>query len=480
MSKKNNTPSREEHSNKVFQTLSFLDQGERKRLHKYLNSPYFNQSKTLTKLGEIFLDHIEKGKTGFNKTTVWHKIFPAENYDDVNFRKYCSDLLKLVEGFMGQEFIAQNDTRQALDTLNFVVLRKIEPLFSSVLRQTRSEIDDTSYRSIDFYRNSYFIERLYYSMMDFDVKPNMRANIEAISANLDVFYWIEKLKLYSSVLSQQRMGNFEYNIEFTDEIINHLKGFNLENVPELAIYYYSFMTLKEEDNVQHYYNLRRLLDVYGTSMPQEEAIELIDSALHYCTGKINKGDSNFYQEYFNLFEDSIEKGVLISKGELASWRFNNVIAAALRLGKLDWAEGFIEKFKNYLPADTRENTYTFNLARVYRFQGKYEQVLGLLRNIEYEDIGYNLISKAMQLISYYELGEYDALDSHKTAFQTYLKRHKDISKARGMSYLNLIKFTRKLVKLKPNDKAAKEKLKAEITINKPNTVNYEWLMEKLT
>ncbi|HRI61441.1 MAG TPA: hypothetical protein PK228_16990, partial [Saprospiraceae bacterium] len=212
MSKKNNITPKEEHTNKVYQALRFLDPLEQKRLVKYLNSPFFNQSRTLTKLGELLLNHIEKGKDGFDRKAVWQKVFPGEAYDDVNFRKYCSDLLKQVEGFMAQEAIAQDDARISIDILDFVARRKIEPLFNGSLKQARSEADKSPYRSLDYYKRAYTIERHYYTMMDFDVKVNVRANIEEISSNLDVFYWIEKLKLYSSALSQKRTGNFTYEL----------------------------------------------------------------------------------------------------------------------------------------------------------------------------------------------------------------------------------------------------------------------------
>lgn len=479
MSKKNIAAAREEFTNKVFQTLQFFDPAERKRLVKYLHSPYFNQSKTLIKLGETLLDIVEKGRSGFDRQAAWQKLFPGEPYDDVNFRKYCSDLLKQVEGFMAQEATAMDETRIPLDALDFVVRRKIEPLFNSSLRQTRNEVDKYPYRSLDYYKKAYTIERLYYTMMDFDVKVNVRANIEEISNNLDIYYWIEKLKLYSSVLSQKRTGNYHYKLNFLDEILTYLQNFPIEEVPELAIYYYSFLTLQEEENVEHYYNLRRMLDKYGGIMPHDESTELYDSALHYCTGKLNKGDRVFLQEYFDLFQGAIERGIFLQKGELAQWRLNNVIGVALRLGKLDWAEEFVEKYKSYIPADNRQNTYTFNLARVYLYQKKYDKVLSLLSNVEYEDIGFNLISKAMLTITYYELDSFDALDSFTESFRVFLNRHKNIPQQRRRSYLNLLKYTRRLTRMVPGDKAAIEKFREDITIEKAITVNHEWLLEKL-
>lgn len=451
-----------------------------KRLLKYLKSPYFNQSKKLTRLCEILLDAVELGATGFDRILVWRQIFPGEPYDDVSFRKYCSDLLKLVEDFMAQETMMNDPVRRDINLLEFVVRRKIEPLYNGALRQARTGMAQYQYHSLEYFKNTYEIERLYYAMMNFDVRLNARANIEEIAYNLDHFYWIEKLKLYSSVLSQKRTGNFQYDLKFNAEMLSYLNSISIEEVPELAIYYYSFLTLYEEEKDEHYFSLRKLLDKYGTMMPKSEAAELYDSALHYCTGKLNKENQIFLREYFDLFEDGLEKGIFIINEELATWRFNNAIAVALRLGKLDWAEHFIEKYKKYLPTETQQNTYTFNLARVYRYQRKFDKVLDLLRNLEYEDIGYNLITKTMLVNAYYELDEHDALESFMESFRVFLNRNKNIPQQRRKSYLNLLKYVRRLTRIAPGDKSSILNLRAEIIREKANHVNHEWLLEKIS
>ncbi len=467
------------YSNKVFQVLLCLDEATRKRLFKYLRSPYFVQSKPLLALCELLSKEIDNGHRGFDRQKIWAKVFPGTDYDDVNFRKCCSDLLKHAKSFMAFELLAENPRRQSEGTLEFVVEHKVEPLYKSCLQEAKDAANEAPYRSLNHFKSSYAIERHYFTMMDFGVKVDTRANLEEISNSLDLFYWIEKLKICSSALSQQRTGNQRYDIKFGDDIVIHLRHFNLEEIPELAIYYYSFLTLKEEENVAHYYKLRKLLDQYGKLIPQKDAVELIDSALHYCTGKMNKGSLEFHQEFFDLFEDALKKEVFFVKGELAVWRFNNMIAAALRLGKIEWAEKFARTYHKYLPQDTRENTYTFNLARIYRFQGKYDMVLELLQNVDYEDIGYNLISKMMLLITYYELQEFDTLLSFTESFKTFLIRHKNIPPARRQGYLNLIKYTRKLMRLNQHDKAAVAKLRNEVSQGKANIINHEWLLEKL-
>lgn len=475
---KNNIPS-EQYSNKLWQTLRCLDHEEHLRLLRFLRSPYFILSKTMAPLCEVFVRLIERGEEGFDRQQVWQKIFPELPYDDVNFRKYCSDLLRLTGEFMAQEMTAEDDAKRSIGTLAYAVQHKIEPLFKGALRQAKSTLEQKPYRSTEDFLNVYTIERHYFTMMEFNVKVNARSNLEEISTNLDLFFWIEKLKLFSAMLSQQRTGNHPYKLHFMQQVIDFLHDYPVDEVPELAIYYYSFLTLYEEDQVAHYYNLRRLLDIYATVMPQKEAIELFDTALHYCTGKINKGDRSFFQEYFDVFEEAIQKGIFLQNGEFATWRYTNIVAAALGLGKLDWAENFVEKFKSYLPADSRKNTYTFNLARVYRFQKKHDEVLDLLQNVEYEDIGVNLISKLTLLITHYERKDHEVLNSFIESFRVFLNRHKNIPQQRRRSYLNLLKYTRQLIRLVPGDKRALAKLREEVSREKATIVNHEWLLEKI-
>ncbi len=476
-SKKN--PHAEQYSNKLWQTLRCLSHEEHIRLLRFLRSPYFIMSKTMAPLCEILVRLLERGEPGFDRMQVWQKLFPDEPYDDINFRKYCSDLLRLTGEFLGQEMATADETKKAIDTLSYAVQHKIEPLLPSALRQARAAIKNKPYRSSDDFLNTYSIELQYYEMMEFEVKGGTRANLEEISSQLDLFFWIEKLKIFNGMLSQQRTGIFQYDLKFMEQILGYLRNYPVEEVPELAIYYYSFLTIYEADNVVHYYNLRRLLDKYAVLMPQKEAIELFDSALLYCIGKVNKGDKAFLQEYFDVFEEGIQKGIFLQNGELTTWRFNNMVASALGLGKLEWAENFVENSNHFLPADSRQNTYSFNLARVYRFQKKYDKVLDLLQNVEYEDIGVNLISKMMLLITHFERGDHEVLNSFIESFRVFLNRHKNIPQQRRLSYLNLLKYTRRLMRLAPGDKPAVEKLREEISKEKTAIVNHEWLLEKL-
>ncbi|MEZ4917625.1 MAG: hypothetical protein R2792_00855 [Saprospiraceae bacterium] len=466
-------------TNKIFQAICALPASSNRRLIRFLESPYFNQSKLLLDLCKLLLEYKNQDEEGFDRAALWDQLQPGVAYDDVNFRKYCSELLKLVEEFMAVENLQEHPEKKANHLLEYLVDHKVSPLYKSAIRKTRQRLQVKGYRTADYFYQSYLLERLYYKMKDFDVKLNVRANLEEISGNLDFFYWLEKLKFYNAVLSQRKTGTQEYELHFIDEIIGFLKGFPLEESPELALHVYTFLSLTDEENPEHYYAFREVLASQLDQMPPEEAVEFIDSAMHYCVGRINKGDREFLTEYFGLLDDGIEKGVFISNGELAPWRYNNAVAAALGLGKIDWAEQFIQQNKVHLPPATRENTYAFNLARVYRFQGRFKDVLELLRDLEYEDIGYSLLSKRMVVMTYYDLDELDALESFIESFRVFLNRHKDIPSQRRKSYLKWLKYVRQLTRLVPNDREKRNQLRQEILDKKAVIGNAEWLLEKL-
>jgi hypothetical protein len=169
---------------------------------------------------------------------------------------------------------------------------------------------------------------------------------------------------------------------------------------------------------------------------------------------------------------------LVEEGELSPWYFKNIVNIALRVGEYDWAENFINQYSSMLPELLRENSLTYNLAQVFFFRKEYDKVLEQLRNVEYDDVAYNLGSKAMLLATYYETDEMEPLYSLFESFRAYLNRHKDIPVNRRKNYGNLIRFTRKLTRIMPGDQSAVDKFKKELKETK-NVASLNWLKEKL-
>ena len=182
-------------------------------------------------------------------------------------------------------------------------------------------------------------------------------------------------------------------------------------------------------------------------------------------------------EFLELNESLLANNI-IAENELSPWKFKNIVTVALKLSKFKWVEDFIETYKDKVSENYRDNAITFNKAQLYFYQKKYEELLPLLLQVDYEDFTYSLNSRLFTVITYYELEESDALISYLDSFRTYLKRQKSISDKRKKNYLNFLSNIRKLVRYNQNRKVDLLKLKVDIT-STSDTVSKEWLLEKI-
>ncbi len=469
------------YNSKLYSILKDFDKYEQNRLRKYVNSPYFNKSNALSDLLEIFLNETKSATEAtqeIDKVAIWEKLKLKKEFDDVRFRKLQSDLLKLIEGFLAQQTYDSNPLHQATYLIEAVKLRKIEKMFNGTMKTARRLSAQQVYKPANYFYYQYQIEKNYYDLSQQMNTRESRFNVEEIANNLDAFYLAEKLKYYCAILNQQYLVSHEYKMLFIDEIIEHIKKYKYEDIAQIAIYFQMFLTLVESDNEDHFYNLKEQVVRFIGDFPIKDAEDICSYSLNVCIRFINTGQQKFLQEYFDLHSFFLEKNVLYTSGITYS-KFKNACVMGLRLGKYEWTEKFIHNLQSKLPEASRENAVTYNLATVYFYQKKYGDVIKLLQEVEYEDVFQNLDSKSLLLATYYEMEEIDPLYSLFDSFRAFLNRHKSITKERRQLYLNLIKYTKKLTKIRKGDKAAVSKIKDEMNGQEGGIVSKNWLTKKI-
>jgi hypothetical protein len=470
-------------NNKLYNILSELGKVEQNRLRKYIYSPYFNANEILGSFYTIIISHFNENKktAQLKKELVWKLIYPKEAFNDSKFRKLCSDLIKLVEGFLAQQVYDKNEMQQSIYLLEAIQHEKIEPLYKTSKTAAETLALRQHIRPASYYQYLYQMEINVYELEETDLKRSEKSNIEEIINNLDNFYLAEKIKWYNSFLSRKNTVSYEYNVLFINEIIDHLQKNNDNLLPAVKINYLVLLTKLKQEDESHFFNLKNELALEGNKFPPNELYSFYLGALNYCISKINQGNQSFLREYHNLYTYLLENGIIFrasKDGTLSPWSFKNIVLAALRLGEYEWIEKFIQTYKDRLPIEFRGNAVSYNLAQVYFYQKKYDKAKALLQEVEYVDVAYNLDAKSMLMAIYFELDEDDSLISLMDSFKVYLSRHKDIPDQRKDLYLGLIKFIKRLMKLLPEDIKSINQLHEEIEATE-GVASKKWLLEKL-
>lgn len=114
----------------------------------------------------------------------------------------------------------------------------------------------------------------------------------------------------------------------------------------------------------------------------------------------------------------------------------------------------------------------------------YKGAIRLLQNVVFTDVFYHLGAKLMLLKMYYETEQTEPFYSLIDAFNIYLYRNKGISIYQRKSYLNLIRFTKKLFDLKINPPVSQKFKERIVAIEKriksnQNIVSLVWLNERM-
>ncbi|MBK6929948.1 MAG: hypothetical protein IPH12_03465 [Saprospirales bacterium] len=249
-------------------------------------------------------------------------------------------------------------------------------------------------------------------------------------------------------------------------------------VPLIRIYRKVILSFTDSENEEHFYELLADLDRSAGELVRTDLRECCFITQNYCALKINQGKTEYYYRYFGLIRKMVEQDLLIEEGQLPEAVFKNFITVSLGAGEYDWTEQFIRQYADYLPARIRENARMFNLAYVNFYQNNYEKVIEYLRDVEYSDVVYALGAKSMLLRTYYEQGEYLALDSLVDSFRIFLRRNKVISKNLKREYNNFLNLVKKLTTITASDKKGIADLRRRVS-ETSYSMPKNWLLKKI-
>lgn len=463
---------------KLLSLLKSLNKKEHRQFKKFLNSPYFNTNKSLNKLYEIISDNEVVNNDFIQKEYVYKKLFPQKKYKDLHCRQYLSSLTKLLEKFIQIEHFYKNKDLQNQALLKEFTYKGSENIFSQLYSKTKpsSTITDGEYYYNLFRREDIRNQFLAYTAQNQNrllAQPNYSETIQF----LDTFYLIYKLKYCCELLNYKSVGALGKETILLDDILELLKKKDYSGTPIINAYYKILLTFIYPDEEINYYSLIDFLKENDHQFQHDDSREMYIYAQNFCIRQINKGKSAYLQELLNVYKILLKRKIIYLNNQLSPWDYKNIVVTGLRCQDYSWVKSFIDKYKSKLPEKEKNNAYKYNLAKYHFYQKEYNDVLKLLQKVEYNDIFYNLDSKAMLLKTYFEIEEYDTMYSLIESFKIFLRRSRDISKNRIKSYKNMLKIVQKISRRKLNRNTDVHELLKEIEKTKP-LADANWLKSK--
>jgi len=465
--------------NPLISIYQSLDKSDGRRLGKWLDSPIHNQRADVRALHAYLLggeDRLYK-TSSLTKMRVWKRIFPKEPFDDARLRQTFHWTLKATEAFLAWNNWQRDEFSRQLALVMELRKRNITTLAGRKLKKTIQSQNQIPLRNESYFRNEYLLE------LEREEHRNAYQPLESprlieISDTLDLTYFIEKLKVSGNMIFQQRIKKIEYDLRMVDEVVAQVSRLDLSKHPVLAIHYYGYRGLIEDDaSGESIGLLRDAVAKHGDLLAQKDLRHVILMAINICISNMNIGRETYIREAFEWYRLGFYRDVIAENNLLTRATYLNIITIGLRLKEYVWIENFINESTSQLEEDIRENTENFSRARLSYELKDYDTAMRLLVIVDLKHPVYNLLAKTLLLKIYYELDEYDAMESQLDSMTTYIRR-KEIAELRRDNFNNIVRFVRQLSRIPHGDRPKLKELKARIEQASPLTEK-QWLLEQL-
>lgn len=472
----------------MFQYFSLLNKKEVLKLEEFIDSPYFNSVKNLSRLFQYLKSLYPDIKPEDIENKKIHKvIYGGKKFDDVKIRKLKSDFKKIFDNFLSQlEYERERDNFD-LYLLRSYRKKGIWKEFNLFLRELKNKTSDNQIFSKD---DNYYLNQIHLNHEEFYFNSNNNYNLESLlqskSDNLDHLFSFMKLhNCHEMILKEYESGSsVSFQKNFSDEIIEFVKRNRSEielKHPNLFIIYLVYRMFAEEN--EEYVNLlKKYLKKNEKRFSRNQLGYYYKYLESYYWKKINDGFTEFREELFVIYKLMIKKEIFALENFVSNVEFNNVINAALPLGEYVWIENFIEENKKYLKSEIYLEPYNLAKAKLFFYSKQFEKALHFLNEVSYTDSFYFLNSKLLLARTFYELNNFEGIYYIITQLYTYAKRHEvDLSKQQLKSIMLFNKFFKDLLRLKNEfNKSDLHILKKEIANEKHFLSGKNWFLEKIS
>ncbi len=450
---------------------------EQKEATLWLQSPYFNQRTDLRELFKILVKVASaESKKGLDKPSIWRKLYgDNEPYEDQRLRLLFSYLLRILE-----QFIEQKEWQEQQEWSTYLLLayrkRGLHKHFQRTYRRFMKEQHKQPLRHPEYHWRNYAFAQEQYQLQSAQSRTSAQ-NLQELEDELTTAMLSMKLRQACNTLAHQAVYKTNYQIALPEDFLALSQQPPFSDCIAVKVYYLGYQMLCHPEEEKHFSAFKQAIAQSIDQFPIPDLRDLFLFAINYCIRKINEEKMTYLREALDLYQRGITNGVLLYNGRMSHFTYHNAVGIALRLEEHEWTAHFLDTYRPLLSDKHRDTAYHHNFARLAYAKKQYGLALQHLQQADYKDLIHSMVAKTLQLKIYFELQEFGLLDAHLKSVGTFLGRKEKMSYHQH-NYYNIVRMTKALLALPPNDRKAVEQLRKRMQKTEPLTER-DWLLIKL-
>ncbi|HLP53340.1 MAG TPA: hypothetical protein VK154_20775 [Chitinophagales bacterium] len=460
----------------LFQLFSSLSPYEVKELDKAVRSPFFNYRDEEIRLYDYLLKTKKRNTAAITADEAIKYVYPKQKADLAKLRHVMTYLTRIIHRYLAIAEMESTGEQKKLLQARTLRKRNLSKQFLADYNVAEQYFENEAPLSPELYYYRFQLHTEYY-IHSITNRRAQNHDLQQLSADLDSFYIIQKLKHACNLLSYKNVFKLEHSENMMEETMALIEKKKMLGNPLVNLLYHNYLCLSEPDNETYFVQLKDLLLNHSQRIDTKELRDIFTLAINYCIKRLNTGGQKYYQEVFEIYVAGLQRAVFEDRGQLSPFTYKNISAIAIGLKKYKWVAEFLEEYKSKLDPEIREGFYAYCMARYCFATGNYSRVMDLLQEVEIKEQFTDLDARVLLIKTYYELDEFGLLDYSNNNLKQQLKRKK-LQTYHETVYGNFAKYITRLMKLRPYDKKAKAALKEKIS-GTGAVAEKEWLLGKI-
>lgn len=425
----------------------------------------------------LFEAYLKKNrqKKEFTREDIRSELF-KNSISDAQLRLYMSELFKLIS-----LCLVMLQSKRDYHYQNKVLISRFKQneehkLYDSQFSSGMERLEKHPYRNAEYLELKYDLGFQEYTHIS-SSNRTQDLNIQVLLDDVDLIFISKKLRQACFAVSHQAVYGQEYDYGLLANILEYVEQNELLSYPSIRLYYSAYKMLLSPKLTTYFNQFKSDINELKHFFPDSELQGVYRFAINQCIRRLNRGNMEYGNIALDLYEEALNNKYLLVDGYLSRFTFRNIVAIAVRIGEYDRADIFNTEYHSSLRKEERHSALNFNQALIAYYRRDFDVALISLQEVDFKDHLFNLAAKVIQMKIYFESEEIDLLESHLDAMQMYILRKKLIGYYKT-NYKNIIKMTRKLLKVKPSDTSALNVLKDEIN-NAEVLTEKKWLLSQL-
>lgn len=470
-----------------FELFGTLTKDEFIRFADFVGSPFFNKRNDLV----VLVNYLRSHYPDFELTDeeIYRSVHGDDKFNLQVARNLISRLRELLVKYLTQLGIEKQETFRNM-ALAYELARKgkaeyVNKIISGGIEGLNSETYTVEYLK-KYYDYLETKEDLMSDTKDYKAKVENSLMRGECAVN---YFLLSLMRIANEYAVFKHVHRYDDKIELFNGFLNYfdfekylqnLKASSSEHYAITAIFYYGLLSKINDPEGINREKLKTIVfeNLDKLKLKDQYTCWVMLFASYIFTSSVQKGGVNIEMHAINKV--FVEKDLIPrdEMGYVMDNNYHNITIQAVISKDFDWAENFINTYREQLDPARRENVYCVSMATCLFGRKEYERCIEFLSKARVTDIMTNVMLRTTYIRCYYELGYYDEAESAIEAMRIFTYQNKELTSQVKRSLPDFLKYAKLLVKIKAKDASFPEQqfLKAQKT---PGFNSRSWVLDKM-